>query len=215
MRRRIGWISSLTVVGLAAAVIGIVVATSSAGSDPASGLNAFEHGTPAKIDSGLVEHLRSQDVDISGNDAVAVKPVDGDSSWTLAEGADDVCLVRSADGANVVSCGPKTNLRRGAIVSFTPNEQAAESLGIPKKFEANTVARAKPSTPTGSATFQGVAANDVTEAAAVTADGKVLRSSKVVDNVFVLADVPFAEVANIRLTRENGETSVQPAAAGR
>ncbi|MDO8212836.1 hypothetical protein [Conexibacter sp. CPCC 206217] len=201
-----------------AAVVAIVVVTSSAvGTDDAgSELAVLDTGTPTTLSAGLLATLRTSGVEVAADDAVTVPAPDGvGAPWTIVQSTDGVCLVRRSEGGDPVNCGTTALLRRGAILGFTPDEEAAASLGLPDKLDADTRPGTIQSTgkreAAGRVSYNAIAANDVTAAAAVTADGRALASTKVENNVFVLADVPYAEVAGIRLSHAEGEDTVLPA----
>lgn len=210
MSKRFRWITALVT-----AVAAVVVTASALGTDdPAGELTVFEAGTPTNLDSGLIESLRSSG--IAANDAVSVQaPDDSGDRWIVAQGSSNVCLVRRADDGDPIICGTTTILRRGAVVGFTPDETAAASLGLPEKIDpsepAGTISKpAQSPKASGSVSLYGIAANDVTSAAAVTADGRVLARSAVESNLFFLPDVAMDQVVSIRLGHASGQDTLQP-----
>lgn len=216
MRKQIRWISAFA--AAVAAVVAIVVVTSSAvgTDDPGGELTVFKTGTPTTLSSGLLDNLRSSGIDVAANDAVSVQAPDGGGDlWILAQNADDVCLVRRGDGGDPITCGTTTALRHGAVIGFTPDEAAAASFGLPERLGDGPTGKLvkpddAPAKLAGSVTFQGIAANDVTDAAAVTADGRVLAHDAVENNLFALPNVPLGEATDIRLTHTSGQDTLQP-----
>lgn len=213
MRKRT--LVSILTAAMAASVASVVIVSSAVGTDDPAQLNVLKNGTPTTISSSVVATLRSQGVDAATSDtAVSVQAPDGSANhWTVAQDANDVCVVRTVSGGSALNCGTNTVLRTGAIVSFTPDAAASASLGLPDTLTEATKPGPHPAQApqlAGSATFQGIAANDVTDVAAVAGDGSVLAHAAVQNNLFALPGVPLGKVANIRLTHTSGQDTLQP-----
>lgn len=213
MRRLIA-IGSIALLAVGAAVVAI--AGSAGGTDdPGGELNVFRASRQAVVSADTLQALRTSGVDVGlSGAATTVAAPSGDGEWTVAQDADTACLVVPGDVSDVVSCGATTQLRRGGTIGFVPDEQAAASLGLPDNAmpasDGGSRHSAADQAPAGTVTFRGLTANEVVAAAAVTADGKVLVSADVADNVYELRDVPFDEVSAVRFTLADGATTAVP-----
>ena len=125
MHKRIRWISALGA-AVAAAIVGIVIITSSAAGtdDPGSRLNVFKTGTSTTPSASVIASLTQIGTDATDVQAVTVPALDGSATpWTVAQSTEGVCLVQSGeDGSTKTNCGTTAALSRGATVGFTPDE---------------------------------------------------------------------------------------------
>jgi len=228
MHKRIRWISPLGA-AVAAAIVGIVIITSSAAGtdDPGSRLNVFKTGTSTTPSASVIASLTQIGTDATDVQAVTVPALDGSATpWTVAQSTEGVCLVQSGeDGSTKTNCGTTAALSRGATVGFTPDEVGAAALGVPRQLPDSVLkdlkagrqpspahmAEAQTAAPrAGNASFYGVAANDVADVAAVSSNGKVLGHDSVENNVYYIPDLQLSGIANIRLTHTSGEQTLEP-----
>lgn len=80
----------------------------------------------------------------------------------------------------------------------------------PNELRPGVVSEAKPAADRGGTIdLRGIAADDVESIAVITESGDVLGSTSVENNVFTLGGIPFADAANVRVTRRDGGTSYQ------